>query len=35
MILEAENYEAAIKLCDTCPTLTIGGKLEIRECVEM
>lgn len=35
MILKAENYDAVIKICDDCPSLTIGGKLEIRECIEM
>ena len=35
LILEAENYDQALELCGDCPTFDIGGKLEIRECVEM
>ena len=35
MILQAENYDAVLKLCDDCPSLDIGGKLEIREASEM
>ncbi len=31
MILQAADYDAAIGLCDACPSLDIGGKLEIRE----
>ena len=34
-ILEAEDYDHALKLCDDCPTFEIDGKLEIREAVEM
>ena len=34
-ILEAANYDAVVKLCDGCPTLEIGGKLEIRQAIEM
>ena len=33
MMLQAESYDAAIKLCDDCPSLEIGGKLEIREVI--
>lgn len=35
MILEAENYEKAIELLRDCPTLVVGGHIEIRECLEM
>ena len=35
MILEAGNYDEVLKLCDECPSLDIGGKLEIRQAVEM
>ena len=35
MIIQAEDYEHALKLCDDCPTFEVGGKLEIREAIEM
>ena len=35
MVLQAENYDHVLKLCDDCPTFDIGGKLEIREIAEM
>jgi len=35
LLIEAENYDAALRLCDACPTFEIGGKLEIREAIEM
>jgi hypothetical protein len=34
-ILEAANYDEALKLCGTCPSIDIGGKLEIRQTVDM
>ncbi len=34
-ILEAANYDEAVKLCLDCPSLEVGGKLEIRQTVEM
>jgi hypothetical protein len=30
MIVKAENLEEAVKLSEGCPTLAIGGKVEIR-----
>jgi hypothetical protein len=35
MVLQAEDYDHALKLCDDCPTFDIGGKVEIRQAVEM
>lgn len=35
LILQAENYDEAVQLCDSCPTLDIGGGVEIRECIDM
>ncbi len=35
MTLKAEDYDEVLRLCDDCPTFDIGGKLEIREILEM
>ena len=35
LLFEAESYEEAIDLCKPCPTFKVGGKVEIRECLEM
>ena len=35
LILQAENYDAVLELCDDCPNFEIGGKLEIRQASEM
>ncbi len=35
LILQAENYDAVLELCDDCPAFEIGGKLEIRQASEM
>ena len=30
-ILEAEHYEAAIEFAKSCPIISVGGEIEIRE----
>jgi hypothetical protein len=35
MVLEAQDYDAAVRLCDNCPSFEIGGNLEIREVTEL
>jgi len=34
-ILEADTIEEAVKMCQNCPFLNIGGTLEVSELVEM
>ncbi len=31
IIVKAENLDDAVKLADGCPTLAIGGKVEVRD----
>lgn len=30
-LIEADSYDAAVKICSDCPQLELGGKMEVRE----